>query len=72
MDSLWVAAAENGNPVAQFKSFVEIVSNKHNRFVHLCLKVQQFVLHLGSDQGIEGAERFVHKEYFGIIGKRPR
>ena len=56
----------DGDAVAQFEGFVEVVGNKDDGFLELGLQAQQFVLHLPPDEGIQSAEGFVHQQDVGV------
>ena len=67
-DVLWrsrlhdAAAFHDGDAVADLERFLEVVADKDDRLLDRLLQLQELVLQLGADQGIERRERLIHQE----------
>ena len=49
----------------------EVVGDEHDGAGHGPLEAEQLVLHVPSDQGIEGRERLVEEQHLGVDGQGP-
>ena len=63
--------AEDGDAVAEFERLVQVVGDEHDGPVHAGLQVDEFVLHLGADERVQGAEGLVHEQHLRIVGQGP-
>ena len=52
--------------------FIQIVGDEQGGLVQLLGELEELVLQLAPDQGIEGAEGLVHEEHVGVRGERAR
>src|SRR5690606_37044826 len=59
------AVAHNRDPVAQEHGLVEIVCDEDDCFTELSLQLDELLLHLAPDEGVECAEGFVHEQNIG-------
>ena len=59
------------DPAADPDRLVQIVGDEHRGLVELRGERHELLLELATDQGVEGGERLVHQQYFGIGGERP-
>ncbi|MNI69590.1 hypothetical protein D3C73_1253480 [compost metagenome] len=48
------------------------MGNKDDRFLHLLLQFEQFILHVATNKRIQCAKCFIHQQNFRIVGQCPR
>jgi hypothetical protein len=58
------------NAGAELERLLEIMRNEQDGLAERALKAQQLVLHLGADERVQRAERFVHDENVGVGSER--
>ncbi len=64
------AVLHQHDPAAERDRLVEIVAHEDDGLAQPCLQRHQLLLHVAADQRIEGAERLVHQQDFGIRRQR--
>ena len=64
-----LAGIEEDDALGEVKGFVEIVSDEQDGFADALEQVAEHGLHLGTGEGIEGAEGLVHEENGGVGGE---
>ena len=64
-------AAEDEDAVGKEDGFLEVVGDEQDRDVHFFPDLQEVILHLGTREGVEGAEGFIHDEDAGFVGQCP-
>ena len=62
---------EDRNAITYTQGFVQVVSDKDNGLLQGALQLKQLVLHLGANQWIERAERFVHQDDVRVSRQGP-
>ena len=62
-----VATFHDGNAVADADGLVEVVGDEDDGALVAGLQLDQFVLHLGTDQGVERGEGLVHEQDVGVV-----
>ena len=66
-----VAVAQDAHPVADPESLVQVVGDEQDRLVEFLLDGQEFVLHLTTDQRVQGTERLVHQQDVRVAAQGP-
>ena len=62
-------AFHDGDPVTDAQRLVEVMGDKDDGPLMAVLQLEQLVLHLGTDQGIERRKRLIHQQDIRIDGQ---
>ena len=65
-------AVHDGDVVAQFDGFIQVVAHKHDGFLEGFLQLQQFLLQVLANQRVQGGKGLVHQQNVSVGGKRTR
>ena len=63
--------AHDGHAVRDAQGLKEIMRDKDDGFVQLGLNAQELILHLATDQRVQGAKGFIKEPKIGFDGQRP-
>ena len=61
----------DGNAVAHFQRFQEVVGDEYRGLLHHLLKLEELILHVATDEWIERAERFIEQENLRVHRESP-
>ena len=62
----------NEDAIAHVDCFINVVRDEQHRSATILPQAQHFVLHPHAGEGVEGAERFIEQENFGMIDECAR